>query len=260
MVAKHLYDAWGKPLSIEDESENNLGALNPLRYRGYVYDRETGLYYLQSRYYNPIWGRFINADNYPSTGQGLTGNNMFAYCGNNPVSRGDEGGEFWHIVIGAAIGAGVSFGASILSDVIAGEEIDWVGAGVSAAFGAVSGALAASGIGALGLALASVAIDGTEYVVRSVIAGKDINQEELLTTVAISVLTAGKGIDGAKLSGIYRHSTNVLKTAVSPKKIAMYTAKKTNVLKTVFFSIGETIVEGVVDGVADGYKRRFSLA
>ena len=73
------------------------------------------------------------------------------------------------------IGAAVSFGASILSDVVAGEEIDWVGAGVSAAFGAVSGALAASGVGALGSALASVAIDGTEYVVSSVIENKKVD-------------------------------------------------------------------------------------
>lgn len=56
-----------------------LGAANPLRYRGYVYDTETGLYYLSSRYYNPVWGRFINADGYASTGQGFTGDNMFAY-------------------------------------------------------------------------------------------------------------------------------------------------------------------------------------
>ena len=69
-----------------------LGAQNPLRYRGYVYDTETGLYYLQSRYYNPTWGRFINADGYASTGQGIIGNNMFAYCGNNPVIRHDPTG------------------------------------------------------------------------------------------------------------------------------------------------------------------------
>ena len=68
---------------------------NPLRYRGYVYDTETGLYYLQSRYYNPGWGRFINADAYLSTGQGFNGHNMFAYCGNNPISRYDVGGMFW---------------------------------------------------------------------------------------------------------------------------------------------------------------------
>ena len=59
---------------------------------GYVYDTETGLYYLQSRYYNPAIGRFLNADAYASTGQGITGNNMFAYCGNNPALNSDPSG------------------------------------------------------------------------------------------------------------------------------------------------------------------------
>ena len=72
---------------------NTLGALNPLRYRSYVYDTETGYYYLQSRYYDPEIGRFINADGYVSTGQGLLGNNMFAYCNNNPVIYEDASGH-----------------------------------------------------------------------------------------------------------------------------------------------------------------------
>jgi len=63
--------------------------------RSYIYDEETGLYYLQSRYYNPKIGRFINADAYVATGQGILGNNMFAYCGNDPVNRYDDGGLFW---------------------------------------------------------------------------------------------------------------------------------------------------------------------
>ena len=69
-----------------------LGAANPLRYRGYVYDTETGLYYLSSRYYNPVWGRFINADGYASTGQGFTGYNLFAYCNGNPLRYRDSSG------------------------------------------------------------------------------------------------------------------------------------------------------------------------
>ena len=58
----------------------------------YVYDEETGLYYLQSRYYNPEWGRFLNADALVATGQGMLGNNMFAYCGNNPANMVDANG------------------------------------------------------------------------------------------------------------------------------------------------------------------------
>ena len=60
------------------------------------------MYYLQSRYYDAKIGRFINADGYVSTGQGLTGNNMFAYCGNDPVNRVDPTGEIWRLVVIAA--------------------------------------------------------------------------------------------------------------------------------------------------------------
>ena len=93
--AGYTYDAWGNPLSTTGSMAATLGEQNHLRYRGYVYDTETGLYYLQSRYYNPTWGRFINADGYASTGQGIIGNNMFAYCGNNPVKHLDPQGTFF---------------------------------------------------------------------------------------------------------------------------------------------------------------------
>ncbi len=69
-----------------------LGTLNPLTYRGYVYDHETGLYYLQSRYYNPTIRQFISPDAFVSTGQGYLGYNMFAYCNNNPVVFKDSSG------------------------------------------------------------------------------------------------------------------------------------------------------------------------
>ena len=72
---------------------DTLGKLNPLRYRGYIYDTETELYYLQSRYYDPQVGRFLNADALVSTGQGILGNNMFAYCNNNPVNYTDFKGS-----------------------------------------------------------------------------------------------------------------------------------------------------------------------
>ena len=89
IVVNYTYDAWGRPLSVTGTMASTLGVQNPLRYRGYVYDVEIGLYYVSSRYYNPIWGRFLNADILISTGQGMLGNNMFAYCLNNPVCRKD---------------------------------------------------------------------------------------------------------------------------------------------------------------------------
>lgn len=91
-VVQYTYDAWGNILSITGSMASTLGVQNPFRYRGYVYDTETGLYYLQSRYYNPEVGRFINTDSFVSTGQGLLGYNMYAYCGNNPVNYIDRTG------------------------------------------------------------------------------------------------------------------------------------------------------------------------
>ena len=69
-----------------------MADINPLRYRGYYQDWESGYYYLQSRYYDPAIGRFINADSYASTGEGFLGHDMFAYCGNDPVNSSDSTG------------------------------------------------------------------------------------------------------------------------------------------------------------------------
>ena len=80
-VVTYTYDAWGNHLSTTGSMASTLGTINPLRYRGYVYDQETGLYYLQSRYYNPEMGRFINADAFNSTGQGILGNNALPSFG-----------------------------------------------------------------------------------------------------------------------------------------------------------------------------------
>ena len=91
-VVTYTYDAWGKLLDITGTEANTLGTHNPLRYRGYTYDTETGLYYLQSRYYNPTIGRFISADALVSTGQGHLGNNMFVYVLNNPINFVDPKG------------------------------------------------------------------------------------------------------------------------------------------------------------------------
>mgnify|MGYP000758568976 CR=1 FL=1 len=104
LIATYEYDAWGKLVSVKNASgaeiadtleSTHAAAVNPIRYRGYYYDHETGFYYVSSRYYDPEIGRFINADGYVSTGQGILGTNMFAYCENNTVSRVDPTGHFW---------------------------------------------------------------------------------------------------------------------------------------------------------------------
>ena len=107
-VVTYAYDAWGNILSVTGSMADTLGQSNPLRYRGYVYDNETELYYLQSRYYDPEIGRFINADDTAYLGADGTplSYNLFTYCMNNPVNRFDVDGNWslpnWaKVVIGA---------------------------------------------------------------------------------------------------------------------------------------------------------------
>ena len=131
-VVSYTYDPWGAPMSTDGTMASTLGAANPLRYRGYVYDTETGLYYLSSRYYNPTWGRFINADtaDVVATSPDKThwDKNLFAYCDDNPVNRRDDGGDLWEYVVGKMIVGTVVGGltggiSSMLDDAAAGKEV-----------------------------------------------------------------------------------------------------------------------------------------
>ena len=107
--ATYTYDAWGKLIGITNSAgtsiinkqttSTSLANLNPLRYRGYYYDNETGFYYLQSRYYDPTVRRFVNADMYTSTdSSSAIACNMFAYCANNPVNLVDYAGTLFEWV------------------------------------------------------------------------------------------------------------------------------------------------------------------
>lgn len=94
IVANYEYDEWGNEI-LNDSSK--IAEINPLRYRGYFHDTETGYYYLQSRYYNSEICRFINAD-IPQIAQkgkdDINGLNLFAYCNNNPVNSVDYSGYY----------------------------------------------------------------------------------------------------------------------------------------------------------------------
>ena len=100
LAARYSYDPYGNPTSMTNgagtavsQTSNTIASINPFRYRGYRYDGDTGLYYLQSRYYDPVSCRFVNADGYASTGQGQIGHNMYAYCNNNAIRYDDQTGE-----------------------------------------------------------------------------------------------------------------------------------------------------------------------
>ena len=166
LAASYNYGAWGNYSVHGADGKKTtdatfIGHINPLRYRGYYYDRETRLYYLQSRYYDFANCRFINADTYLSTGQGMLGHNMFTYCGNNPVNYCDSSGRFFFTLLGAVIGAAVGY----IDAYIAGEDPI-----KGAIAGGVSGAIAGAGVdigviitastGGIGAGLAAAVIIG----------------------------------------------------------------------------------------------------
>ena len=183
VVASYTYDPWGKIIS----SSGTLADINPLRYRGYYYDSETGFYYLQSRYYDPEIGRFINADSYASTdATGLLSTNMFAYCENDPVNKSDPSGEWF--LQAAAIGAATDVALYLVGCAISGEEVTWRGVGEHALTGAITG----------------VAFGGASKIVGKVLS-------KAVGAVKAAKYTTGTpnavGKMGEQLSGIVKNTT-----------------------------------------------------
>ena len=160
VVVEYSYDPWGNILAVTGSLASTLGADNPFRYRGYYYDTESCFYYLNSRYYDAKVCRFVNADDastLTATPTGLTDKNLYAYCDNNPIMRRDGDGEFWHILVGAAVGALVSGIVKVVENVVTGE--DWnKGLAKEMLTGAASGALAATGASVAVMAVGSAAI------------------------------------------------------------------------------------------------------
>ena len=169
-VATYEYDAWGNILS----SSGKLAEINPLRYRGYYYDNETGFYYLQSRYYNPAIHRWINSDSLIGQAENIQGTNLFSYCFNNPVNMTDSTGNwpklstiFAAVAVAAVAVAAVAVtvatcGAAAPALAVAGGSI----AGGISAGSVATGAMLAAGASAAAAATTAVAEKAVEKVTK----------------------------------------------------------------------------------------------
>ena len=122
-VASYVYDAWGNHKIFdangnEVTSATHIGYINPIRYREYYFDVETGIYYVKERYYDPEIGRWINADNViAGVGSNIKGYNLFTYCFNNPINMDDLTGQWprWITATVAAVAAVVAVVATVVS-------------------------------------------------------------------------------------------------------------------------------------------------
>ena len=125
VVAEYSYDAWGNQ-NVNNKNEDNIGDINPIRYRGYYYDNETGLYYLNARYYDPKLGRFISPDTLSildDTMGEINGLNLYMYCKDNPVMYADPSGHFGVLALVAITVASMLIGGAdqLVSNAIAGK-------------------------------------------------------------------------------------------------------------------------------------------
>lgn len=169
VVVKYNYDAWGRHNITDANGEpimdaDHIAYLNPFRYRGYYYDTETRLYYLQTRYYDPEAGRFLSQDNVDYTEpEVINGINLYAYCGNNPVMNVDPTGTSFLLFIFGVLLAGAIIGGAVAgSEAAKNGATGWEVVGqvlLGAAFGvAIAGG--ALMIVAGGMAIAGVTLFG----------------------------------------------------------------------------------------------------
>ncbi len=235
LLVKYEYDAWGNIISETNASGGTLSStaqgysdMCAIRYRGYYYDKDTGLYYLQSRYYNPEVGRFLNADSQLNSQSGVLGYNVFAYCQNNPVMFSDSTGHIAFLAITGAIGA---VAGGIAGGIIAAKQGKSVlaGIGIGAAAGGLIGLGAGAAAGALlaGSATASTAAvlaggsglvaavstgglgAGASYIANNVSQAGNNTAPVAQTAVSKMADVVAKGKAGEALSGITKNTAHI---------------------------------------------------
>lgn len=255
-VVAYTYDAWGNILSTTGSMADGLGYTNPFRYRGYFYDTETGLYYLGSRYYNPETGRFINADG--QLNDDALGNNMFAYCSNNPLTRKDSEGRGWWVVASAFVGGIIGAAAKIVTNVAQGRR--WNTGVIGAAVGgATYGAIIAS---TGNIAAAAFASSAAESAVNEILsyspkaskanntAQKKVSKKNVISS--IETVVSDTIINGAIATG-----TGLIAGKVMPTNNGWFTPQK---LKTAFLgkyaikSDSQSLVQGGLNMAMEAYK------
>ena len=224
-VVQYNYDAWGnhKVLNasgVEIVTVNDIGNLNPFRYRGYYYDTETGLYYLQTRYYDPVVGRFISRDSIEyADPERINGINLYAYCGNNPVMHSDPYGttEWWEWLIagfiviglvvgsvltggavaavfaGAAIGGAISYGTQAISG-----TLNWGQFVLDIGVGAITGLIGASGVSKAAATVMGGLIGSGSSIASDLINGQPVSWEKAAISGVIGILAGFYGGAGVK--------------------------------------------------------------
>ena len=196
LVVEYKYNAWGSITGRAGSLAETLGKLNPFRYRGYVYDEETWMYWLKSRYYYPEMSRFISADVVVGKVGSVNGHNLYAYCGNEPVAKGDELGMWPQWAFGIlTVFKGIG---QMMAGAALGATVGWTGIGAAAATVLIANgaAEAAKGVGLVANDIAQDTVMYDENILRAGaeqmggLVGGDVGRKIGGTVYDVTVLTA----------------------------------------------------------------------
>ena len=309
VALKYSYDAWGKVISITDRNGNDINNLkinkfdpttgetiteydengnvivpvhpyvrlahiNPILYRSYYYDKETGWYYLTSRFYSPELCRFINSDNYAlptATPTELTDKNLFAYCDNNPINRVDDEGDLWTyagLIATCAVIEGVISGiSSAISQKSETGSINWAVVGVNVAFGAISGATSVVSMNPLLSIAISTAVGAGTYIAEQVVKGEKIEPVDLAietATGAVGGIVGGKNMNGKAVVKSWNSATTSLKRQQRKKRakrsisqVLQYKKEIKQVKKTLWSTFTGSRFSSYISNKFNSFVRRF---
>ena len=257
-ITKYSYDAWGKVVvKAKNISYNNtsltyidIANINPFRYRGYYYDAESSFYYLNSRYYDPEICRFINADDISVLSEGkefINGLNLFSYCNNNPIMNMDDSGYAWWdwliaavvavvvvaatvavtvatggigatMLIGAAVGAGIGGASSAISQLSSGNGFNVGQFLLDMAFGAITGLIGGSALGAVGSAIAMGATGFAQSIATDLVTTGSVDYGKAAVNGVVSgLLGAQRGAQNGLTSNVkaLKNSLKDIKIGIS---------------------------------------------
>ena len=207
------------------------------------------MYYLQIRFYSPVLSRFLTNDGEQTLCidyECITDRNLKNYCGNNPVNRKDEGGDFWAL-IGAAVGAIISAGFELADQLISGtkiEDVDWKDVGIAAASGAITGFVASTPLGLGGQVLVNAVVSTAGYIVdEATTENGEITAEGIFESAAVGAVSGfigGRGTDMRGLRSLWKTAGKGLarearrkNTQYAARQIAKYACQRTSVLKDI---------------------------
>ena len=270
------YDAWGNVLlTYHNNGEYTTAVKNPFLYRGYYYDSDLDLYYLNSRYYDSAIGRFISPDDvsYLGANGDLNSYNLYAYCSNNPVMYTDPSGHsiiavlFFAVVIGAVVGSAISIGKELIDGNFNPLDWDWkniigsacVGAAISVATaaGGLAGIGAVSGWATVGLFAGNTALSFGAGAAQYSLNYSDTDEFSLSGLLIDATLTAVQSMTSFGIGAVMGSSGmwNSLNKGEFSKSFSSFRNQGNNLTKSFFMATRDFVKNNVAQIIERAFVR-----